>query len=173
MGRFGKLAFTLARKLRGGQPVAAALTHRATELSLSLAAEQLYESLPKQSRVALGDLPSLLQRLQHAAQLLRGRHDDLSAAMERQRPGETSDDVDGLRAERDEVHHKLTAAVGALETIRLNLLRLHAGSAAVEGLTTHIGLAEDVSAEIERMVAAREEIDATLRFPRELEPTPV
>jgi hypothetical protein len=71
------------------------------------------------------------------------------------------------------VHDKLTAAVGALETIRLNLLRLHAGSAVVEGLTTHIGLAEEVSAEIERMVLAREEIDASLRFPRELEPTPV
>ncbi|HEX6598254.1 MAG TPA: hypothetical protein VF034_02960, partial [Gemmatimonadaceae bacterium] len=59
------------------------------------------------------------------------------------------------------------------ETIRLNLLRLHAGSAAVEGLTTHIGLAEEVSDEIERMVAARAEIDASLRFPRAVEPTPV
>ena len=173
MGRFGRLAFSLARKLRGGEPTGVALTHRATELSLSMAAEQLFDSLPKQTRQALGDLPALLQRLQHAAQMLRGRHDDLSAAIERQRPADMSDGLEALRDERDEVHDKLTAAVGALETIRLNLLRLHAGSAAVEGLTTHIGLAEDVSAEIERMVAAREEIDATLRFPRELEPTPV
>jgi hypothetical protein len=71
------------------------------------------------------------------------------------------------------VHDELTAAVGALETIRLNLLRLHAGSAVVEGLTTHIGIAEEVSAEIERLVAARQDVDAALRFPRSLEPTPV
>ena len=38
-----------------------------------------------------------------------------------------------LRAERDIVHARLGEAVGALETIRLNLLRLHAGSATVEG----------------------------------------
>jgi hypothetical protein len=43
----------------------------------------------------------------------------------------------------------------------------------VEGLTTHIGLAEEVSDEIERMVAARAEIDASLLFPRVVEPKPV
>jgi eukaryotic-like serine/threonine-protein kinase len=140
-----------------------------------MAAEQLYERLPRQTRQALGDLPALLQRLQLAAQMLRARHDDLNAAVESRRPsaGEASAQRDALQDERDVVHDKLTAAVGALETIRLNLLRLHAGSAVVEGLTTHIGLAEEVSAEIERMVLAREEIDASLRFPRMLEPTPV
>ena len=93
--------------------------------------------------------------------------------MESQGPSQASDDLDALRDERTLVHDKLTSAVGALETIRLNLLRLHAGSAAVEGLTTHIGIAEEVSAEIERMVAAQQDVDATLRFPRALEPTPV
>jgi serine/threonine-protein kinase len=173
MGRFGKVAFSLARRLRGAQPVATAMTHRATELSLSLAAEQLYERLPKQARQELGDLPALLQRLQHAAQMLRERHGELNSAIDAQRRAESTSDVEILRGERDAVHDKLTAAVGALETIRLNLLRLHAGSAAMEGLTTHIGLAEEVSDEIERMVAARAEIDASLRFPRTLEPTPV
>ncbi len=171
-GRIGTLAFSVARRLRGAQGPAAAMTHRATELSLSLAAEQLYETLPKHTRQQLGDLPALLERLQHAAQLLRSRHDELNAAVAAQRPGETSPHLDALREERTDVHDKLTAAVGALENIRLNLLRLHAGSAAVEGLTTHIGLAEDVSAEIERMVSAREEIDASLKFPRIPEPTP-
>ena len=173
MGRLGTLAFGVARKLRGAQPVGPAMTHRATELSLGMAAEQLYESLPKETRRALGDLPALLERLQHAAQQLRSRYDDLSSAVESQGVGGASDDLDALREERTLVHDKLTAAVGALETIRLNLLRLHAGSAAVEGLTTHIGVAEEVSAEIERMVAARQDVDATLRFPRPLEPTPV
>jgi serine/threonine-protein kinase len=172
-GRVGTLAFALARKLRGAQPVGAAMTHRATELSLGMAAEQLYRSLPKETQRTLGDLPTLLERLQHAAQHLRSRYDDLSSAVESRAATGSSDELEALREERTFVHDRLTGAVGALETIRLNLLRLHAGSAAVEGLTTHIGIAEEVSAEIERMVAARQDVDATLRFPRPLEPTPV
>jgi serine/threonine-protein kinase len=172
-GRLGTLAFGVARKLHGSQPVGPAMTHRATELSLGMAAEQLYQSLPKETQRALGDLPALLERLQRAAQQLRGRYDDLSSAVESPGMCGTADDLDVLREERTLVHDKLTSAVGALETIRLNLLRLHAGSAAVEGLTTHIGVAEEVSAEIERMVAARQDVDAALRFPRPLEPTPV
>jgi eukaryotic-like serine/threonine-protein kinase len=173
MGRLGTFAFSLARKLRGSQPTGAAMTHRATELSLSLAAEQLYDSLPRPSRQALGDLPATLQRLQHAAQRLRSRYDDLNAALASQLPGDFSTDLDALRDERELVHDKLTGAVGALETIRLNLLRLHAGSAAVEGLTTHLGIAEEVSAEIERMIAANDHVETTLRYPRPTEPTPV
>ncbi|HEX5973079.1 MAG TPA: serine/threonine-protein kinase, partial [Gemmatimonadaceae bacterium] len=173
MGKFGRFAFSLARRLRGSRPVAQAMTHRATELSLSLAAEQLFERLPKATRQELGDLPTLLERLQRSAQMLRTRHEELSSAIEAMARRSETEDVTGLREERDAVHDRLTAAVSALETIRLNLLRLHAGSAVVEGLTTHIGLAEEVSDEIERMVAARAEIDASLRFPRVVEPTPV
>ncbi len=173
MGRLGTFAFALARRMRGAQPIGTAMTHRATELSLGMAAEQLFESLPKASRAALGDLPALLQRLQHDAQRLRARYDDLNDALGGERPGSASDEVDALRDERRSVHDKLGEAVSALENIRLNLLRLHAGSATVEGLTTHIGLAVEVSAEVERMIAAREEVDRQLRFPRRVEHTPV
>ncbi len=171
-GRIGTLAFALARKLRGQQTVNAAMTHRATELSLGMAAEQLYESLPKDVRQALGSLPAVLHRLQNDAQRLRSRYDELHDALGESGPA-TSEHYESLRAERDLVHEKLGDAVGALETIRLNLLRLHAGSATVEGLTTHIGLAEEVSAEVERLIAAREEVEERLRFPREIELTPV
>jgi serine/threonine-protein kinase len=173
MGRAGTLAFSVARKLRGSQPVTAAMTHRATELSLGMAAEQLFERLPKETRHSLGDVPALLNRLQLAAQKLRGRYEELNAAVESQRSGDAAAEIDALREERTVVHDKLTGAVSALEMIRLNLLRLHAGSAALEGLTTHMGIAEEVSAEIERMVLAREDIDAVIRFPRSPEPTPV
>ncbi|MEP6992801.1 MAG: protein kinase [bacterium] len=172
-GRLGSFAFAIARKLRGSQPLGAAMTHRATELSLGMAAEQLYESLPKDARHAIGDLPSLLHRLQRDAQVLRSRYDDLNDALGQQGPVGAEEDYESLRTERDLVHAKLGEAVGALETIRLNLLRLHAGSATVEGLTTHIGLAVEVSAEVERMIAAREEVEERLRFPRMPEPTPV
>jgi serine/threonine-protein kinase len=59
-GPLGRLAFSIARSSGGARPAVAAMTHRATELSLGLAAEQLYESLPKETRVALGDLPAVL-----------------------------------------------------------------------------------------------------------------
>ena len=172
MGRIGRTAFAIARRLQGTQQVAAAMTHRATELSLGMAAEQLFESLPRDTRHALGDLPALLHRLQNDAQLLRRSYDELQDALGATGPANTHD-YESLRAERDLVHEKLGDAVGALETIRLNLLRLHAGSATVEGLTTHIGLAAEVSAEVERLIAAREEVEGQMRFPREIELTPV
>ncbi|MEP7000909.1 MAG: hypothetical protein ABI969_10565, partial [bacterium] len=173
MGRLGSFGFALARKMRGGQPIGGAMTHRATELSLGMAAEQLFESLPKDARHAIGDLPALLHRLQGDAQTLRSRYDELHEALGRAGPAAASADYESLRVERDLVHGKLGEAVGALETIRLNLLRLHAGSATVEGLTTHIGLAAEVSVEVERMIAAQQDIEAHLRFPRVAEHTPV
>jgi serine/threonine-protein kinase len=172
-GRIGKLAFALGRKLLGNRVLGSAMTHRATELSLGMAAENLFEGLPKETRRALGDLPELLRRLQSDAQSLRARHDDLQQALAEAGDAGSADPYDDLRADRDAVHAKLGDAVAALETIRLNLLRLHAGSGSVEGLTTHIDLAAEVSAEVERMLAAQEEVERGLAFPRETATTPV
>jgi serine/threonine-protein kinase len=164
-GRIGKLAFSIARKLLGNRSRESAMTHRATELSLGMAAEQLYESLPKEHRLALHDLPALLKRLQDDAQSLRKRYDDIQEALGAAGDASSPEYAD-IRAVRDEAHAKLAEAVGALETIRLNLLRLHAGSATVEGVTTHLGLAADVSEEVERLIAAHDDVERILRFPR-------
>ena len=170
LGRFGRAAFAVARKLLGSKPRQTAVTHRATELSLGMAAEQLYESLPKTTRAALGELPAVLQRLQEDAQRLRAHYDELQEAL-----GESGDsgDTADLRAMRDSIQANLRATVGALETIRLNLLRLHAGSASVESFTTQLGAAMEVSDEVERLIAAHEDVERTLKFPRVAEPTPV
>jgi hypothetical protein len=173
MGRFGRLVFLLARKWRGSKPLGQAMTHRATELSLGMAAEQLFESLPRASREALGDLPGLVQRLQGDAQRLRTRHDALQEAITQAGGAASTEEYAPVRAERDLIHDRLRDAVGALETIRLNLLRLHAGSTTLEGLTTHIGLAAEVSAEVERLIAAHEDVNDALKFPRPIELTPV
>jgi len=172
-GRLGRFFFSVGKQLRGGATVTTAMTHRATELSLGMAAEQLFESLPKATQKALGDLPGLLHRLQHDAQTLRQRYDQLQEAIVEAGGAATHAQYASVRATRDAVSAKLADAVGALETIRLNLLRLHAGSATVEGLTTHIGLAVEVSEEIDRMIAAHDEVESHLRFPSEAEPTPV
>ncbi|MEP6494594.1 MAG: serine/threonine-protein kinase [bacterium] len=173
LGRVGKVAFSLARKSLGNRTLGSAMTHRATELSLGMAAEQLYGSLPKASQRALGDLPSLLGRLQRDAQQLRIQYDELQEALSDAGDAAASVRYADVREARDVVHAKLGDAVGALETIRLNLLRLHAGSATVESLTTHLGLAADVSEEVERLIAANDEIGTMLKFPREPAGTPV
>jgi serine/threonine-protein kinase len=173
MGRIGKTVFSVARKLIGSRVNVSAMTHRATELSLGMAAEQLFESLPKESRKALGDLPALLARLQNDAQRLRKRYDDLQEALADAGDAASSAEYADVCEVRDAIHAQLREAVGALEMIRLNLLRLHAGSATIEGLTTQIGLAIDVSEEIERLIAAHGEAERLLTFPRRAAPTPV
>ncbi len=162
IGRIGQLAFSLAARLVGRRSIGPAMTHRATELSLGLAAEQLYENLPKATRQALSNLPEVLRRLQADAQALRTRHDELQEAL----AGVDTAEADDLRAERDGAHARLVETVGALETIRLNLLRLHAGSATVQSLTTHLEHAAEVAAHVERLIAATSELDR-------LTPTPV
>jgi serine/threonine-protein kinase len=173
IGRIGKAAFTIARKLLGTRGPRVAMTHRATELSLGMAAEQLYESLPKDTQRALADLPAVLKRLQHDAQALRQHYDDLQEALAEAGFAGASAEYAGVREARDAVHAKLGETVGALETIRLNLLRLHAGSTTIDGLTTHLGLAADVSREVERLIAARDDVERMIGFPRPVETTPV
>ena len=173
MGPIGRFAFSLGRKLVGTRTVGSAMTHRATELSLGLAAEQLFDALPRESRASLGDLPPVLKRLQADAQSLRKHHDALQEALnDAGDAAAQSIEYAEVRATRDEIKAKLGDAVGALETIRLNLLRLHAGSGSVEGLTTHIGLAAAVSEEVERLLAAKAEMERGLSFPREIASTP-
>ncbi len=171
-GRFGKLLFALAKRTLGSSTPHSAMTHRATELSLGLAAEQLFESLSREQRNALGDLPPILRRLQDDAQALRRRYDDLKEAIANAGDAATGPDYTDVREARDEIHAKLGETVGALETIRLQLLRLHAGSTSLQGLTTHLGVAAEVSDQVERLIAAHEEVERGLAFPRRPTPTP-
>ncbi len=167
-GRIGRAAWAVARRLLRGKVHESAITHRATELSLGMAAEQLYESLSKSVRHELGDLPGILHRLQDDAQALRRHLDDLQEVLNDAGESASTASYEQVRGSRDEIQAKLGETVGALETIRLNLLRLHAGSVTVAGLTTHIGLAAEVSAEVERMLAAQGEVERVLRIPRDV-----
>jgi hypothetical protein len=169
--RIGRAAFALAARFSQRHSVSA-LTHRATELSLGMAAEQLFESLPKETRRELKEVPGLLRRLQDDAQELRKRHDGLHDALA-ESGDSSSPEYAEVRAMRDTLHAKLSDAVGALETIRLNLLRLHAGGLSVASVTTHLNIAAEVSEEVERLIAAHSEVDRVLKFPRTPASTPV
>ncbi|HET7042534.1 MAG TPA: serine/threonine-protein kinase, partial [Gemmatimonadales bacterium] len=63
LGRLGRGLFRIAGRLLRGRARSTAMTHRATELSLGLAAEELYATLPKGTRAALSELPEVLRRL--------------------------------------------------------------------------------------------------------------
>jgi serine/threonine-protein kinase len=164
-GRFGRVAFTFAKRWRGDAVANPALTHRATELSLSLAAEQLFESLPRDTRTALGDVPAVLQRLQSDAQQLRVKLNQLQDVLGDAAVREQDPSYDTLREERARVQQRMQDAVASLETLRLGLLRLHAGSMTVDGFTTHLGVAEELSADVARLVSAQHDVQQML-FPQ-------
>ena len=181
-GPLGRLLFRVARLVTPRRMLAASVTHRPTELSIGMAAEQLYADLPKETRQQLDDLPDVLHRLEADAQRLRKRHEELAeAAAGAARGG--ADEIEGggvrttstdliagrrdealvaVERERDQVRARLERTVAALEAIRLGLLRLHAGSGTVESVTTDLGLAFEAAKEVDRLVEARGEVDAAL-----------
>ncbi len=155
-GRVGQVAFAVARRISRRTGSARVMTHRATELSLSLAAEQLLEALPADVRRTLHMVPQLLQQLTSSSAAIKQRlvHvDDLLMA--------TTDDEDiaRLRAARSDLAMQLEASVGALEQLRLGLLRLHAGTSSVDGMTTQLAETEAVMREVDRVLDARQEVE--------------
>jgi len=174
-GPLGRVMFRIARLLLPAKSLPPPATHRPTELALAMAAEQLFEQLPRDTRHQLRDLPDVVRRLESDAQKMRQRVEELADAL-----GGKGDEGRGkgrdaavgtrharivadLEAERERVQQRLGDAVKALETIRLNLLRLHAGSGSVQSLTTDLGLARTVAQEIGYLLEARREVERELR----------
>jgi serine/threonine-protein kinase len=170
-GRLGRWLFKVARLFTSKKALPASLTHRPTELALGMAAEQLFESLPKETRNQLRDLPDVVHRLEQDAQRMRARLEELQEALagveQRGKPepaiaARHDRIVSDLGAERDLVQQRLKDAVAALETIRLNLLRLHAGTTTVTSLTTDLGLAREIARDIGRHVEGLREAEESL-----------
>jgi serine/threonine-protein kinase len=167
----------------------AELTYRPTELAISLAADALFESLPKDQRKELKQLPSVMERLQHDAALMRRTVDDLGGALaglgEQNDAGRSSSLAGAaagsagaqlvgtratlrgdLMAKRDEAAGRLADAVTALENIRLSLLRLKAGTGTVGDLTADLTAARELNQAMERAADAREEVERFLKAGR-------
>src|SRR5256885_1033126 len=156
MGRLGRWMFRVAKSFVPGRTLPAAMTHRPTELSIGMAAEQLFEGLPKETRQQLRDLPTVVHRLEEDAQKMRRRLEMLQDPLGGPEPraGEPGDRaiaerrdhmVAELRAERDLVQKRLAAAAAALGTIRLNLLRLHPGTGSVQRVPPELVLARQAA----------------------------
>jgi serine/threonine-protein kinase len=141
-------------------------------LSLGIAAEQLYETLPKETRRQLRDLPDVVRRLEADAQRTRSRLEELQEALADVETGGSQEPVivarhdrivADLSRERDLLQQRLKDAVTALETIRLNLLRLHAGTGTVKNLTTDLGLARQLAGDISAQLEGQREVERALQ----------
>ncbi len=169
-GRLGRWLFGIARPFAGSKALPASLTHRPTELSIGMAAEQLYESLPKETRRQLRDLPDVVHRLEDDAQRTRRRLEELQDVLGGAKASAADPKIGArhdriladLTAERELVQQRLADAVAALETIRMNLLRLHAGTGSVHSLTTDLGLARDVAKGIDLLLEGQREVEEEL-----------
>ena len=127
---------------------------RPTEAALGVAASELFAALPEAYRVELFELPSIVSALEARAAEARAEVDVVAALA---RPG--SDDTAVLEARRNAASANLAASVGALERIRLDLLKLHAGASDLKPLTTLIEEAHLVSQEVARLVEAEQEVE--------------
>ena len=181
--RFGITAAKLLRPKDARQ--AAAFMPQATEVALGSAAGNLFTALPKATREQFPELPEVVGGLeQHAAQC-RARIQDLDrlyndafneTAVSRLRGSDPLSDDSAISAQRRQTVEELEAArvaaradlsrtVAALESIRLDLLKMHAGSDASRQISTSIEAARELKRGLEIALGARREVSSILRPP--------
>jgi serine/threonine-protein kinase len=181
-GRVGEWAARLAAIGLDRAALSAATAHRPTELVIGLAADQLFNALPKETRKELKDLPDVIRRLESDAAVTRKRVEELDEALAglggdsralrsvALRAGEAEAGIAAeqerlktdLVAARDGAARRLATAVAALENIRLDLLRLKAGAGTVDDLSADLTLARRIAEEIDAAIAGRREAERLL-----------
>ena len=178
-GRAGRWLFKLAGVGLRPEAIGTGATYRRTELAIGMAADRLFDELPKATRKQLGDLPGVVRRLEDDAQRMRVRLEQLSgllAAMGDERYAskalaQASSDGSGerrqaldrdLTAARDAAQQRLADSVASLESIRLGLLRMRAGAGDVAGITADLASARDVARAVERLLEGQDEVERLL-----------
>jgi eukaryotic-like serine/threonine-protein kinase len=169
--RFGRWAFKLAGIGLRNVPAAATATYRPTELALGLAADHLYQALPKRTQRELPDLPHVVRRLEADAHGMRRRIDELSDLMaqvgeDRSGDGRRARLREDLQTTRDAAQAKMLDAVSALETIRLGLLRLQAGTVTTGGITQDLAAARELLGDLSTLAESADEVERELRAGR-------
>jgi prefoldin subunit 5 len=144
---------------------------RPTEMAIAISAQALFDELPKETRKALGDLPAVLRELEAQARAMRARVDELDATAQQAQNGparvgtrvQQEALVADLRDARAAAEQRLSDLVTALETLRLDLLRLRAGRGSPESITQNLEAAKALGEDVDRLVAGAHEVDAVLR----------
>ena len=161
----------LARRL--GAPerskLAGASAFRATEVALGVAASELFAALPKDYREQLPELPAIVEALEARAAAARAEVEALAALTPNESGG-----AEVLATRKKTAASHLADSVAALEGIRLDLLRLHAGAGDLQPLTTLVDAARLIGEDLSRLAEAQREVeDATRRrLGAERAPTP-
>ncbi|MGI8619470.1 MAG: serine/threonine-protein kinase [Gemmatimonadaceae bacterium] len=181
--RVGRWLFKLSGLGLDRQPSIGA-SYRPTEQAIGLAADRLFEDLPAEVRESFSELPAHLRALELHAENARARIAELDAiahdieqggTVDRQRAipvaggiGAKRDDlVEDVRAARAAAEQRLSEVVGALEMIRLQLLRMHAGIGSVDGMTADLSAALHLSSDLEYLIEGGREVDKLLKLKRE------
>jgi eukaryotic-like serine/threonine-protein kinase len=150
----------LARRL--GAPersnVAGELAFRATEAALGVAASELYALLPKRYREQLAELPATVAALEAHAADARAELAVIAAL-----GPSGSDEGHALAARRDRAQAHLAESVAALESIRLDLLRLHANANDLAPLTTLMDAARAVGDDVSGLADAQKMVNDVTR----------
>lgn len=130
----GAAAFRLAQLGLGASRAADSTLHRPTEVMLQVGIAELCEALPTPQRRALREVPALADRLQQRIAKVRERIALLEAqgGAHAAHVGEIHDRLVGLRDE----------AIGVLERLRRDLLRLGTQIATTGPLTEQLGVLE-------------------------------
>jgi hypothetical protein len=167
--KFGGWLHRLVTRGAGRGAVATGVTYRPTELAIGLAADRLFDGLPKNVRTQLPDLPKVVRGLEANAQAVRARIEELNALLaevtnERTdtAPERRAEVKERLERERQTAEERLREAVTALETVRLNLLRMHAGVGTVQSVTADLAAARDISDAVARLAKGHEEVEKML-----------
>ncbi len=132
----------------------------ATEAALGVAAGELFNALPQAFREQLHDLPATVAALEAQAADARAALDQIAALAPT-----GSADAELLATRRTAVSTRLARSVAALEAIRLDLLRLHAGESDVAPLTTLIDAARVLGDDVHRLAEAQREVELALGEP--------
>ena len=149
--------------------LAGASAFRATEAALGVAASELYAALPKAYREQLADLPATVESLEARAAEARAEVEMLGAMAP-----SGSQDAEVLAARKNRAAAHLAESVAALEGIRLDLLRLHAGASDLAPLTTLMDAVRLAGEDMQRLAEAQQEAEeATRRVGSRKIPTPV
>jgi hypothetical protein len=166
VGRFGGLLFRVA-SIGIKQPAPTAPTNQLTEAFLASAADQIFERLPKEVRWRFAEVPAVIERLEAAAKGLRKRDESLSRAVAEAAPeaaprnrlaARRYEAVGDLEAARDRARASLEETVAALENLRLDLLRLHAGIGSPDDLTAALEKAREMGDAIDAELAGQSEV---------------
>ena len=167
-----RLGAWVGAMLGRGRSAAPQLLNRPTEAALGLAASELFAALPTAYRRDLRALPELVRRLEERAVRVREHVDELSRlTAEAERDLAPSPDdraretVARLREQRDAARHDFARAIAALESIRLDLLRLHGGVDRADTVTNLLVQARHAERDLDALIDAQREVHAIAPAP--------